>query len=87
MQSRPLDFFTTIPVMDLSDAMSAYSLFVRGLFLVGFSVYVLFAFLVVRQVYLMDQTIKTPLAPILKLVAWLHLFVVIGATLLLFTAL
>lgn len=52
-----------------------YGWALRLLFWAIFILYFLFALVVVRQVTLMDQTIKTPLAPLLKILAWSHMLV------------
>lgn len=52
------------------------------LFLSGIALYIVFAFMVVRQVQLMTQTITIPFDPILRLIAWVHLFLTIGVFLL-----
>lgn len=52
------------------------------LFLSGIALYIVFAFMVVRQVQLMTQTITIPFDPILRLIAWVHLFLAIGVFLL-----
>lgn len=52
------------------------------LFLSGIALYIVFAFMVVRQVQLMTQTVAIPFDPILRLIAWVHLFLAIGVFLL-----
>lgn len=44
------------------------------LILIIMGVYVIFAFLVTRQVKLMNNSFKTPLAMVLQLIANIHLF-------------
>lgn len=48
------------------------------LFLVGLFVYVIFAGVVVRQVYLMTETLEVGFEAPVKLLAWLHLIVAVG---------
>lgn len=88
MENQPFDFSGFLnTATSLDGAMFAYGIFLRVLFFFAFGVYALFAAIVVRQVYLMDNTIKTPLAPVLKLVAWAHLLLTIFITAMVFVAL
>lgn len=88
MNNQPFDFSSLFEqTTTLDGALAIYGIFLRFMFFLAFGVYALFAAVVVRQVYLMDHTIKTPLAPFLKLLAWAHLFVAIGLTFLVFVAL
>lgn len=59
----------------------------KALFLLAFGLYVVFAFVVVRQVYLMEQTINTPLHIPLKIFAIGHLLVAVFVFLLAFVSL
>lgn len=52
--------------------------FVKILFLIGLLVYVIFAAVVVRQVYLMIETLAVGFEAPLKGVVWIHLFIAIG---------
>lgn len=57
---------------------SISSILLQGLrvfFLIGFSLYAIFAFVATRQVDVMSKTIDTPLSPTLRLVSYLHLLV------------
>jgi len=45
----------------------------KGGFLVGLGVYILFAIVIVRQVAMMAQTISSSLNWLLRLFAWVHL--------------
>ena len=49
------------------------------MFLIGFGLYIFFALMVVRQVFMMIKTIETPIAPFLKIfsLAYLGLSVVV----------
>lgn len=58
-----LDFILTIQIWSL------VKVFVGGALLL----YVVFAFIVVRQVNLMAETLNVPIALPIKTVAWLHL--------------
>ncbi len=71
----------------LESAYFLYGIFLSALFFCAFLIYVLFALVAVRQIYLMDATIKTPLSPVLKLVGWAHLFVSIFIASMVFVAL
>lgn len=72
----PIDIFTPFSGVDSAAMLYGWSL--RLLFWAIFLLFFLFALVVVRQVNLMDQTIKTPLAPLLKIISWAHLLVVLG---------
>lgn len=88
MDNQPFDITRWLEQSaNLDTALGAYSLLLRILFFIAFTLYALFSAIVVRQVYLMDHTIKTPLAPVLKLMAWAHLGIAILATLMVFLAL
>lgn len=53
-------------------------LLVKVLFLVGLSVYLIFAAVVVRQVYLMTETLEVGFETPVRALVWLHLAVAIG---------
>ena len=57
---------------------------VKILFLLGFFLYILFAFLAVRQIEEMRRTVITPLSPIIQVVGYVHLLLAIGAFLFVF---
>lgn len=57
---------------------------VKIFFLIGFFLYILFAFLVVRQIEEMRRTVVTPLSPIIQVVGYLHLLFSIVAFLFVF---
>lgn len=57
-------------------------IFLKILFLMGFFIYLAFAIIVVRQVKLMNQTLNGILDLPLRMIAWIHLLVAIGAFLL-----
>lgn len=85
---QPVTFFGSLgsgeggglPV--IMDIELLYQLVLKLMFLSGFFLYILFSILVVRQVALMDSTIKTPLSPILRIVAWANVLVSVGVFLL-----
>ena len=54
------------------------NLFLKILFLLGFFIYAVFAFMVIRQTTLMEGTYKTSLGPFLKLFAIAHFVVAVG---------
>ncbi|MBI2007361.1 MAG: hypothetical protein HYS83_01535 [Candidatus Blackburnbacteria bacterium] len=56
--------------------------FAKIVFLFAVLVYLFFAAVVVRQVYLMTRTLQVGFETALRIVAWLHLFLVIGVFLL-----
>lgn len=51
---------------------------VKIFFLVAIVVYLIFALVVVRQVYLMTETVKVGFEFPVRVIAWLHLFAAIG---------
>ncbi len=55
------------------------NLFVKAMFLIGFGLYVIFAFVAARQIDNMGKTVITPLSPFIQLLGYLHLLVAIGA--------
>lgn len=55
---------------------------VKLLFLVAIFIYMIFATVVVRQVYIMTSTVHVGFEVPLRLIAWLHLFLVAGVLLL-----
>lgn len=48
------------------------------MFFLAFGIFVVFSLVLVRQVWLMDQTISTPLAPFLKIMSLAMLIVTSG---------
>lgn len=61
--------------------------FVKILFLFAILVYVFFAGVVVRQVYLMTATLKVGFETLLRFIAWLHLLLALGVLFLAFVVL
>lgn len=57
-------------------------LFMKGSVLVGLSIYVVFAFVVIRQVQLMTKTLEVGFEAPIRFIAWLHLLFALGTTLL-----
>jgi len=55
---------------------------VKILFLIGLTIYLAFAVIVIRQVGLMSKTVNGPLETPIKSIAWIHLLVAIGVFLL-----
>lgn len=51
---------------------------VKLFFLFALTIYLIFAAVVVRQVYLMTETIKVGFEFPVRVVAWLHLFAAVG---------
>jgi hypothetical protein len=67
-------------------AMPVVFLVFQFLFLVAFALYVIFAFVVVRQTSLMARTVSAPLEPALKFLTLAHLVGAIGIWILAFVA-
>ena len=55
------------------------NMFVKIMFLIGFGLYVIFAFVAARQIDNMGKTVITPLSPFIQLLGYLHLLLAIGA--------
>ncbi len=70
MNFNPETFFALGPVV--------YVWFLKILFLMAFFLYTVFSFLMIRQVQIMGQTVKTSLEPVLFLVALTHFFIAVG---------
>lgn len=47
--------------------------FVKILFLIGFALYIAFAFIATRQIQIMRNTVETNLSNFITLVGWVHL--------------
>jgi len=62
-------------------------LLVKLIFLFGSGLYILFALIVLRQVYIMKNTITTNFSAIILTMAYLHFFASIGVALLFFSIL
>ncbi|MFC1727097.1 DUF5657 family protein [Patescibacteria group bacterium] len=77
-----------IPADDLSSLASFFPawlspwIFIKILFLIGLTLYLAFAGMVVRQVNLMTRTLQGGYDRTLKLVSWAHLIVALGIFLL-----
>jgi len=56
--------------------------FVKILFIIGLSLYLAFAAIVIRQVGLMRRTLDGEFSLPLKLIAWIHLIISLGVFLL-----
>jgi ABC-type Na+ efflux pump permease subunit len=70
MNFDPETFFALGPVV--------YVLFLKVLFLIVFFLYTVFAFIMIRQVKIMGQTVQTALEPILFIVALAHFVIAIS---------
>ena len=55
---------------------------VKIAFLVALGIYAFFAFVVVRQVYLMTSTVQTGAEFLVKTIGWVHLLISVGVFLL-----
>lgn len=62
------------------------TLLFKGMTLIAVAVYVVFATVVVRQVYLMTQTLRVGFETPIKIIAWAHLFFALIVLLLSFFA-
>lgn len=70
MNFDPETFFALGPVV--------YITFLKVLFLLVFFLYTVFSFIMIRQVKMMGQTVKTALEPILFIVALGHFVIALG---------
>lgn len=75
-QTNPIEVLQNLSPITLAPLL--YGLFLKSLFLIAFGLYVAFAFLMIRQVRLMGQTVKTTLEPVLLMIAFIHFLVAIG---------
>jgi hypothetical protein len=57
---------------------------VKLLFIIGAILYVIFSFVVVRQITLMRQTVITSLSSVLQLLGYLHFVFAVGVVILFF---
>jgi hypothetical protein len=78
--SPGLDFLTFDPNVLLDG-------FLKILFISGFLIYLIFAFMVIRQTSLMEESYRTALGPFLKLFALAHFLVAVGIFVFAFIAL
>lgn len=60
------------PSVVISIDTAVFSL-IRIAFLIGFGLYVAFAFIAVRQIEIMRKTVETPLSGVIRLVGYAHL--------------
>ena len=77
------NFFDTINFSHLNDISNLpinilFFQILKILFIVGFGLYAIFAFVTTRQIEIMRQTVVTPLSNAIRLVGYIHLFVAIG---------
>jgi ABC-type Na+ efflux pump permease subunit len=70
MNFNPETLFAVGPVF--------YTLFLKVLFLIVFFLYTVFAFIMIRQVKLMGQTVQTALEPVLFIIALGHFIMAAG---------
>ncbi len=61
---------------------TALEWFLRIVLLLAFLIYMIFAFVIIRQNTLMDSTFKTSLGPVLRLFGFAHFVVSVGVFLL-----
>jgi len=77
-----LQLTTSIINFDQFNNMSIDSLvfnFIKILFLIGYFLYILFAFLALRQIEEMRRTVVTPLSPAIQIIGYAHLLLTILA--------
>ena len=77
-----LQLTTSIINFDQINNMSIDSLvfnFIKLLFLIGYFLYILFAFLALRQIEEMRHTVVTPLSPAIQIIGYAHLLLAILA--------
>ena len=65
----------------------SFNLVLKGFFLFGMLFYLAFGVIVVRQVGLMSKTLNVILGLPIKLIAWIHLVLIIGLLLIILLAL
>lgn len=63
---------TDLFLFQIPEFATLYLLLIKLLLYVGGFLYLVFAFLVTRQVRLMKQTLETPLSPTMTLLGWVH---------------
>ena len=49
---------------------------VKGMFLFGVLLYFIFSIVVLRQIYVMKNTLITPFSPVIQMIGWAHLVVI-----------
>lgn len=69
-QEAPIDVLRRLNPITYAPIL--YDLFLKGLFVIAFFLYAAFAFLMIRQVRLMGQTVHTSLEPVLFILALAH---------------
>ena len=74
-------------IISLEGANSLFLTFLKIMFLAGFLIYSVFAFMIIRQTTLMENTYKTTLGPLLKLFSIAHFLVAVGVLVLAFFSL
>jgi hypothetical protein len=66
------------PIIDVNSpvfiSLPVVFLVFKVLFLIAFSLYIIYALVIVRQIGLMDRSIKTTFSPFVKILGLLHLF-------------
>lgn len=64
-------------LIDPNVASGVFLFGVKAFFLLGVFTYLIFAFVMVRQIVVMKKTLITPVSPILQIVSWAHLLTVV----------
>jgi len=68
-------------------AIIAFSLFLKVVFIIGGLLYLVFAFVVTRQIHIMKSTVITPLSGVIQILGYVHLLLAMGVLLFFITAL
>ncbi len=56
----------------------AFQMLLKMIFIAAGLLYLLFAFVVTRQIHIMKNTVSTPLSGVVLLIGYLHLFIALG---------
>lgn len=75
------------PIADQLATSSFILTLFKFLFIISAILYVIFSFVVVRQIALMKQTVVTALSPVLQIIGYLHLLLAIGVVIIFFVIL
>lgn len=70
MNPSPTTFISTM--LAFQPTANTPLLLFKAVLLFSIAMYIVFAFVVIRQIDLMTKTVKTPLTPVLKMVGWGH---------------
>lgn len=73
---------TSTPIFPDS-TMSLFYLVLKIMFIIGALIYLIFSFVVVRQIHIMRSTLITPFSSFVQIIGYIHLLIALGALLLL----